>query len=485
MNHVTINGKDYYVLEQGPDFNDYRVIGTSAITCNAGDGEDHTLIDTPIPVLMNVDDGLYEDSNGQVLYGRTIFNKNDDSPTQIKVKEVWEATNGPEWEQRFRSTEDNGSIAGKPARLLREAWVSNFGETMETDWSKLLVQFLYFEAASTEDRSLMLSVRRAGQFQLMYSANMDDPLNKGPLMFKSRGFAIQSMKQLMGITRNLGGSVGQFDYYFKSFINLKGHLVTTKDGNSRIVVQYRTADGRKAGNADWTNLCGNAFLFVNKGDSTGEQVLPSYQVDLGEDVTQAGDESFVFADLFDITSATPPAEFLTWWDRVCDYYESLQAQYEEDIETAFVPPEDYESNGIRFGMFELKIDVNGPGLLFIGGRFAFGKNNNTGSLWLGNLHFFAGLNPRNLGSAIWGQMRSRQQNYRPIVQQKTQNRISNAASGSTGTSNLNLNGSQTTTANSTRESNTDAVAESNSSGASNGQADTRNSENQGPVDNSQ
>jgi hypothetical protein len=484
MKHYTVDGKDYYILEQGPDFNDYRVIGTTASACSNSD--DHTLIDTPIPVLMNVDDGLYETSNGQTLYGRTIFNKNDDSETQIKVKEVWEADYGPEWEQRFRSTEDNGSIAGKPARLLREAWFSNFGETMETEWSKLLVQLLYFQATPTTDNSLLLAVRRAGRFQLMYSADMNDPLNKGPLMFKSRGFAIQAMKQLLGITRKLNGSVGRFDYYFKSFINLKGHLVTTKDGNNRIVVEYRTKDGRKGGNRDWTQLCGNAFLFINKGDSTGEQVLPSFQADLGEDVTQAGDETYVVQDLFDLTSTTPPPEFLTWWDRLCDYYDGLQAQYEEDIENAFQPPEDYESNGIRFGMFEVKVDVNGPGALFLGGRFAFGKNNNTGSLWLGNLHFFAGVNPRNLASQVWGQMRSRQQNYRPIVQQKAQNRISNAASGSTGTSDLNLNGSQTTTANSTRPSNTDAVAESNAaSGTQNGESDTRNSENQGPVDTSQ
>jgi len=486
MKEITLFGKTVYILEQGVDFYSYELAGSQPSPCVEA-GEPRTLKNRPISILQNVDDGPYDTSNGQVLWGKTIFNPDDGSETQIKISEMW--TYGePEWRTRYYE-EELPELGRASARQLRDWWLFEFTETMDYDWSIHLINYLYYEytrinetfmhdhvpGASTAPMgaSLLADINAAAKYQLLYSADMDDPLQKGPLMFKSRGFAIQAFKHLMGIE-----GPGYFDYYFRSRINLKGHLITTKDGKTTIEIKYSNDDGRKGG-ARNQRLCGHAFLFINLTSKNEGQVPPSIQVELG-DVLEAGDESYVIQNLFNVMGPTPSAEFLSWWNKLCDYYESLQNQYEEDAESSYDPPANYDENGVKFGIIpgvDLKIDTDGPGVFYVGGRFGFGTNPYTKGLWLGNLRFEVGVNPRNYANQIWGQMRARQQNYRSTVQQKTQTRVNNASAGATNPTDLDISQNRTSTPNGTRPSNTDAVHDSNKSGASNGGSDTRNSQN--------
>jgi hypothetical protein len=480
IRYLPYNGKDLYILDLAHgDFQNYEVIGTAENICNGG--EDHTLKNQGIPVFQNVRgpyDGTGNDSLGQVLYGRSEFNKNDKTPTQVKITEMWQGRNIPYWAYRYYTVAEKSNLGAGSAQELRSLWQSNFSETMDTQWSIDLIRQLYFEAADVDNNGLMTSIEKAGQFQLMYSESMSDPLKKGPLMFKSFGFAVQATRALLGIT-----GPGYFSYYFKSKINLRGHLVTTKDGINRIRIKYKqggnaqaSANYGRGSTSDWIELCGNAFLFINSGTGYNEQVTPSYEVDLGPDVIEPGDETFILEGLFNYASETPPPEFLAWWNKVCDGYDSIQELYDNNGLKPFTEaqsdkvkfPDDYKASGVRFGGVDFVIDTNGPGALFAGSRFAFGTDPTNGGLWLGNLHFIVGFNPRNAGSQVWSQMRARQQNYRPIIQQKAQDRAAAASGGSTGKSDLNLNGSgQTSTANGTRPSNTDAVAQDNASSSQN------------------
>lgn len=446
-----VGDKTYLFLEQNVDFQkkyfELYTQGNLHPVCGA-DSEIRTLTDEIQILMPNPLD--YDDPNnlGQLL---TLTTKLTRGGRDVEIDSLWGttyiaqgglpqpvgSTAEPTWPNGYYEQQDEQSADAYIRRKLKELWQTNFGETLDQVWAEELQKEIF--SYLIINGNVRNKSERAGQRELLRGRYWED---KAALMFRDKGFAVSAFKALLGIGSSspAPSSVGATPYYFKSRINLQGNLYTTKDGRRKISIRYKSGQN---GQGDWTYECANAIYVYNptmptENDSIGifnEGILvqPSFIVELGNPL-QISDNSYVEQDLFDAVGPSIPAGVTNWYNHLCDTYDAWYAAWLKGEAAAWRPGDDYKADGLQLGgWLNVGASTTSPGALYLGVRFAFGKNNVDGSLWFGNWHIELTLNPRNVLSQVWSQINAGQQASRNKFVNNIQNKVAAAAPGVTKT----------------------------------------------------
>jgi hypothetical protein len=448
----TVGDKTYVFIEQNNDFQlDFFELDTAAnLHAPCATSEIRTLTDE-IPILMGVNDFKGYDDPTNLGQRLTLITKLGRGGRDVEIDKIWGQGIGrlggrqvqvginaePFWGLGYYEQQDAGEGLADEVflrRKLRELWQSNFGETLDELWAIDLQQQIF---SYMLERNLVNEAGRAGQRELLRGRYWED---KAALMFRDRGFAVAAFKALLGIGSDSSQRYsvpGATLYYHKSRINIKGNLYSTKDGNRKISARYKSGQN---GEGDWTNICANAIYVYNPKPPTendepvlfGRSILiqPSFIVELG-DPLQSADGSYVEQDLFDALGASIPAGVTSWYNDLCDIYEEWYNAWLKGEAKQFNPPDDYKQSGLQLGgWLNVGASSTSPGVLYLGARLAFGKNNIDGSLWFGNWHFELTLNPRNFLSQAWQQLNAGSQTSRNRFVSNIQRKVQAASSGS-------------------------------------------------------
>lgn len=452
---VRLDG-DILVLNQ----NSFNTLQTS-IAGNCAGLQKYTI--TPkSPVIQTSKDAGH--TQGQTLEGKiTIVDPRSTDPENIKVDYPWSDRNPPEYDPYIGNwwKGSKGNAENDISIYIRGAWELASGtDDMDKSWALKLAKAYTYTAESDSEIGFN-AISDAARKELKKGSLAR---SAGPLIFKSKFFAVEAIKRLIGVQKSKF-----FNYKFRSRYWAQPKIITTKDGTGNISYKILGQGNERQGGGSQVleEGCAKAIYVYNENISTIDGTPPNTSVTMDDELSN-GDKDPIIAELFN--SFPSNTTFENW---LTGTLAPAIEQFYNAPGVGAPPVLVWDTSNVKWKFSISDTDRgNGTGSLGIKAACTWGTDEN-GSLWIGNFVFTLSFNIRSLLNDVrravtyYNQMKAAKAAANSTATTTITTVVTQAAA-TTPTSDLKTENNNTTTTNPTREANGPALESANNASQTSG-----------------